>query len=76
MCNKYNHTSTLSDVESQEDSAWTPRWDRGLELLPAAQLAVDRINQDFTILPGYNLELTELDAGICDHYTVIRFRLL
>ena len=51
----------------QEDSAWTPRWDRGLELLPAAQLAVDRINQDPTILPGYNLELTELDTGTCDH---------
>ena len=52
----------------QEDSAWTPRWDRGLELLLAigAQLAVDRINQDPTILPGYNLELTELDTGTCD----------
>ena len=50
----------------QEDSAWTPRWNRGLELLPAAQLAVDRINLDPTILPGYNLELTELDTGTCD----------
>ena len=51
----------------QEDSAWTPRWNRGLELLPAAQLAVDRINQDPTILPGYNLELTELNTETCDH---------
>ena len=51
----------------QEDSAWTPRWNRGLELLPAAQLAVDRINQDPTILPGYNLEMTELNTGTCDH---------
>ena len=51
----------------QEDSAWTPRWDRGLELLPAAQLAVDKINQDPTILPGYNLELTELDTGTCNY---------
>ena len=51
----------------QEDSAWTPRWNRGLELLPAAQVAVDRINQDPTILHGYNLELTELDTGTCDH---------
>ena len=50
----------------QEDSAWIPRWNRGLELLPAAQLAVERINQDPTILPGYNLELTELDTGTCD----------
>ena len=51
----------------QEDSAWTPKWNKGLELLPAAQLAVDRINQDPTILPGYNLELTELDTETCDH---------
>ena len=51
----------------QEGSAWTPGWNRGLELLPAAQLAVDRINQDPTILPGYNLELTELNAGTYDH---------
>ena len=51
----------------QEDNAWTPRWDMGLELLPAAQLAVDRINQDPTILPGYNLELTELNTETCDH---------
>ena len=50
----------------QEDSVCTPRWNRGLELLPAAQLAVERINQDPTILPGYNLELTELDTGTCD----------
>ena len=51
----------------QEDSAWTPRWNRGLELLPAAQVAIDRINQDPTILPGYNLELTELNTETCDH---------
>ena len=50
----------------QENSAWIPRWNRGLELLPAAQLAVERINQDPAILPGYNLELTELDTGTCD----------
>ena len=51
----------------QEDRVWTPRWDRGLELLPAAQLAVDRINQDPTILHGYHLDLTEMDTGGCDH---------
>ena len=27
---------------------------------------MERINQDLTILPGYNLELTELDTGTCD----------
>ena len=48
----------LNQKTHQENSAWT----RGLEILPAAQVAVDRINQDPTILPGYNLELTELDT--------------
>ena len=56
----------MLNLRTQEDSAWTPRWNRGLELLPDAQLAVERINQDPTILPGYNLELTELDTGTCD----------
>ena len=50
----------------QEDSVWThARWDRGLKLLPAAQLHGSGQNQ-----PGshrYNLELTELDTGTCDH---------
>ena len=57
----------MLNLKTHQDSAWTPRWDRGLELLPAAQVAVDRINQDPTILHGYNLELTELDTGTCDH---------
>ena len=56
----------------QQDSAWTPRWNRGLELFSAAQLAVERINHDPTILPGYNLELIELDTGTCDQgYTLV-----
>ena len=44
-----------------------PRWDRGLEILPAAQLAVDKINRDPSILPGYQLELVQVDTGTCTH---------
>ena len=44
-----------------------PRWDRGLEILPAAQLAVDKINGDLSILPGYRLELVQVDTGTCTH---------
>ena len=44
-----------------------PRWDRGLEILPAAQLAVDKINRDPNILPGYQLELIQVDTGTCTH---------
>ena len=44
-----------------------PRWDRGLEILPAAQLAVEKINGDCSILPGYRLELVQVDTGTCTH---------
>ena len=44
-----------------------PWWDRGLEILPAAQLAVDKINGDPSILPGYQLELIQVDTGTCTH---------
>ena len=44
-----------------------PRWDRGLEILQAAQLAVDKINGDPSILPGYQLELVQVDTGTCTH---------
>ena len=44
-----------------------PRWDRGLEILPAAQMAVEKINGDHSILPGYQLELVQVDTGTCTH---------
>ena len=42
-----------------------PRWDRGLEILPAAHLAVDKVNGDPSILPGYQLEPIQVDTGTC-----------
>ena len=42
-----------------------PRWDRGTEILPAAQLAVERINEDLSFLPEYRLELVPVDTGTC-----------
>ena len=42
-----------------------PRWDRGIEILPAAQLAVESINRDLSFLPEYILELVPVDTGIC-----------
>ena len=44
-----------------------PRWDRGAEILPAAQLAVERINEDFNFLPEYHLELVPVDTGACTY---------
>ena len=50
---------------SLTESATAVRWERGLEILPAAHIAVERINQEPTILPGYQLELVEIDSGAC-----------
>ena len=51
---------------SHTDSSTTAaRWERGPEILPAAHIAVERINQEPTILPGYQLELVEIDSGAC-----------
>ena len=54
-------------VLNVEGGPGVPRWDRGLEILPAAQLAVDKINKDPSILAGYNLELIQVDTGKCTH---------
>ena len=54
-------------VLNVEGGPGVPRWDRGLEILPAAQLAVDKINGDPSILAGYNVELIQVDTGKCTH---------
>ena len=38
-------------------------WDGGLAVLPAAQLAVEHVNQDPNTLPGYRIELLNVDGG-------------
>lgn len=40
-------------------------WERGLEILPAAHIAVERINQEPNILSGYQLELVEIGSHNC-----------
>ena len=50
---------------SLTENATAARWERGLEILPAAHIAVERINQEPTILPGYQLQLVEIDSGAC-----------
>ena len=40
-------------------------WDRGQEILPAAQLAVEEINTNATILPDYSLQLSVTSIGRC-----------
>ena len=49
-----------SDIPSQQ-----PSWSQGTNILPAAYLAVDMINNRSDILSGYTLELINSDGG-CD----------
>ena len=74
-------THTQSGTAPQEDSLHTlhilsllpypdpegqqPSWDEGYTLLITEQMAIDRLNQDPDILPGYRLLLTRSDSG-CD----------
>ena len=46
-------------------------WDKGLEILPGAQLAVEQINNSSSLLPGYTLELLIVDIEHChpDEFT-------
>ena len=41
-------------------------WDRGLELLPAARLAVKEINNNSQILSGYEIQLIERSSDACN----------
>ena len=45
-------------------------WDRANELIPAAQLAVDQINNASGILPGYKLQVISVDAEACGITTI------
>ena len=46
-------------------------WDRGLELLPAARLAVKEINNNSRILPGYEIQLIERSSDACGRSVII-----
>ena len=45
-------------------------WPRGDVLIPAAQIAVDDVNKDPSILPDYNLTMIVKNGG-CDEQTVV-----
>ena len=40
-----------------------PSWDGGIDIIPAAELAVELINNNSGILPDYHLELINADGG-------------
>ena len=51
--------------EQDTMSTVTERWDRGLEMLPGAQLAAEAINNDPRLLPGYELEIVSKSVDLC-----------
>ena len=54
---------TLLPYPDVDGSSLKPYWDGGLAVLPAAKLAVEHINQDKSILPGYQVELINANGG-------------
>ena len=50
-------------IHPNDSASLRPYWDGGLAVLPAAQLAVDHVNQDPNTLPGYRVELLNVDGG-------------
>ena len=50
-------------VHPNDSVSLRPYWDGGLAVLPAAQLAVEHVNQDTNTLPGYRVELLNVDGG-------------
>ena len=45
-------------------------WDRGLELLPAARVAVKEINSNLDLLAGYNIQLIERSHDACSESVI------
>ena len=56
--------NALNDF-TQTETEMMNKWDRGLEILPGAQLAVEAVNKDPWLLPGYDLELVEISTDPC-----------
>ena len=64
-CHGDSITFQLLVVLNVQGGPGVPNWDRGLEILPAAQQAADRVNGNPSILHGHHLELIQVDTGTC-----------
>ena len=53
----------------------TAGWERGLEILPGAQIAQEMINNS-SVLQGRRLQLIPIDSGTCSDSQVDRFKFL
>ena len=60
----------LLNVQPYPDDGIFAGFDRGLDLIPAAHLAAQEINNRSDILAGYNLQIVEIDSEACGRGTV------
>ena len=55
----------LLNVQPYPDNRIFAGWDKGFELIPAGHLAIKQINNRSDILPGYRLELIDIESEAC-----------
>ena len=63
-------TLYLLNVVPYQDDRPFAGWDRGFELIPAEDLAIEQINNRSDILPGYRLELVDIESEACGVSTI------
>ena len=61
---------TMSGDEASEGveklSTLLPRWDRGLEILPAAYVATEQINGLPNLFPGLRVDVVAVNSSLCN----------
>jgi len=55
----------LLNMQPYPDTRPGAGWDRGFELIPAGHLAIKQINNQSDLLPGYRLELIDIESEAC-----------
>ena len=63
-------TLYLLNVVPYPDDRPFAGWDRGFELIPAGDLAIEQINNKSDLLPGYRLELVDIESEACGISTI------
>ena len=71
QCSRAEHSTDettvlyLLNVQPYPDGRPGAGWDRGFELIPAGRLAIEQINNQSDLLPGYRLELIDIESEAC-----------
>ena len=63
-------TLYLLNVVPYPDARPFAGWDRGFEVTPAGDLAIEQINNKSNLLPGYRLELVDIESEACGISTI------